>query len=211
MTVFQKQCLLAYLGYYDGQIDGKWGPLTQAATEAFQGDYGLHVDGVYGDGTHAKAAEIIASKEMSVAQKRQDGGVPSRPADPGDNGFWKDIKYFSRSEFRCKCGDYHKPYCNGFPVEPAEKLVRLLDRAREDLGTPGDIISAIRCPQHNADSGGVANSRHKNGWAVDIVFRGKTPAQMEAYFKACPETAYCYQIKDSSGKLCGDVHVDVVL
>ena len=36
MTVKQKQALLAYLGYYDGQLDGIWGEKSQWATIDFQ-------------------------------------------------------------------------------------------------------------------------------------------------------------------------------
>ena len=48
MTAKQKQCLLAYLGYYTGQIDGQWGGMSTAACRAFQADYGLTPDGICG-------------------------------------------------------------------------------------------------------------------------------------------------------------------
>ena len=32
MTLKQKQALLAYLGYYDGPLDGLWGEKSQRAT-----------------------------------------------------------------------------------------------------------------------------------------------------------------------------------
>ena len=48
MTIKQKQCLLAYLGYYAGVIDGVWGDMSRAASEAFQRDYQLTVDGIFG-------------------------------------------------------------------------------------------------------------------------------------------------------------------
>ena len=38
MTIKQKQCLLAYLDYYEGDIDGKWGPQSEQATKDFQGN-----------------------------------------------------------------------------------------------------------------------------------------------------------------------------
>ena len=46
MTVKQIQCLLTYLGYSLGAIDGADGKNTQAAIWAFQADYGLTVDGI---------------------------------------------------------------------------------------------------------------------------------------------------------------------
>ena len=35
MTIKQKQCLLCYLGYYTGQIDGIWGPKSETAAAEF--------------------------------------------------------------------------------------------------------------------------------------------------------------------------------
>ena len=46
MTIKQRQHLLAYLGYYVGNIDGQWGTLSKTATVAFQKDFGLTADGV---------------------------------------------------------------------------------------------------------------------------------------------------------------------
>ena len=51
MTIKQKQCLLFYLGYYVGNIDGQWGTLSKTATKAFQKDFGLTADGNCGTDT----------------------------------------------------------------------------------------------------------------------------------------------------------------
>lgn len=48
MTVKQEQCLLAYLGYDPGPIDGLDGSNTRDAVKAFQRADGLTVDGVVG-------------------------------------------------------------------------------------------------------------------------------------------------------------------
>lgn len=49
MAVKQIQCLLAYLDYYAGKVDGIAGQLTTTAIKSFQADYdGLKVDGVAG-------------------------------------------------------------------------------------------------------------------------------------------------------------------
>ena len=39
MTLKQKQALLAYLGCYDGPLDGIWGEKSQRATIDFQRGY----------------------------------------------------------------------------------------------------------------------------------------------------------------------------
>lgn len=206
MTVFQKQCLLAYLGYYEGEMDGQWGPLTEGATEAFQADYGLTVDGVYGDGTHAKASEVIASKEKSVIQKRREEAaqVPSGPQEEPDPEFWNTIEYFDRSEFRCPC-----PRCGGYPVEPDHEMVRVVDEIRRRLGSPITIVpggSGIRCPEHNTEVGGVWNSRHLFGDAADLHPQKATPAQLHKV--AVEVTAEMIPGRGGIGLYNWGVHVD---
>lgn len=92
--------------------------------------------------------------------------------------FWDTVKYFTREEFKCKCGG---GYCNGYPVEPDKNLVTLLDLIREDADTPCIISSGIRCETHNANVGGVWNSWHKRGRAADFTLRGKPAAQTISY------------------------------
>ena len=165
MTVRQKQCLLAYLGYYAGEIDGVWGDASRKATEEFQWEHQLAVDGVFGDGTAACIREVIASGEV---------------ADGETNGadWWKDIRYFRRGEFRCPCGR-----CGGFPVEPQESMVRAVDEIRHRLGVPVSVVdgggSGVRCASHNAEVGGVANSQHLFGLAADL-HSAASPAEIKA-------------------------------
>ena len=184
MTNVQKQCLLKYLGYYAGDIDGNFGPLSKMATAGFQDDYGLDPDGEFGPLTEAKALEAV----VGTAQ----------PVEP--ENFLDGTKYFDREEFRCKCGS---KYCNGFPAEPAKKLVTLADRVREHFGAPMIVSSVIRCKTHNANVGGAAASRHMSGKAMDFTVRGKTAAQVLAYVQAQPEVRYAYAIDSNY------VHMDV--
>ena len=51
MTVKQKQWQLWLLGYYDGEIDGSYGPKTTEAVGAFQAANCLDPDGVAGPKT----------------------------------------------------------------------------------------------------------------------------------------------------------------
>ena len=169
MTIKQKQCLLAYLGYYTGSIDGLWGTQSMTATEAFQDAYGIGADGIFGPATEKKILEVIASGEQPIQQPQ------STPETGSGEDWWKDIQYFNREEFRCKCGG---KYCNGFPVEPEESLVRTLDKIREKLGMPITINSGIRCATHNANEGGVANSQHLYGRAADL-HSSASPARMK--------------------------------
>ena len=44
----------------------------------------------------------------------------------------------------------------------------VLDPAREQLGKPITVNSGFRCAKHNAHVGGVVNSQHLRGEAVDL-------------------------------------------
>ena len=171
MTVKQIQCLLTYLGYSPGAIDGANGRNTQAAIRAFQADYGLTVDGIAGAATQKMLVGAIAGTASKVEK-------PESSDTPKTGTFWDDIRYFTREEFRCPCGR-----CGGFPVEPQESMVRAVDEIRHRLGTPISIVdgggSGVRCAAHNAEVGGVSNSQHLYGLAADL-HSAASPAEMKA-------------------------------
>ena len=48
MTVKQQQCLLCYMGLYNGNIDGQFGPKSKEATRKAQKKLGITDDGVFG-------------------------------------------------------------------------------------------------------------------------------------------------------------------
>lgn len=158
MTTKQIQNLLDYLGYEPGVIDGAMGRNTQAAVRRFQADYGLTADGDPGAATQKMLIGAVAGTAVKV----------DKPADAGQaktGTFWDDIQFFSRAEFRCQCGG---KYCDGFPAEPAEETVRMADEIRRRAGVPLNVNSGLRCKQHNAEVGGVSNSLHTTGQAVDL-------------------------------------------
>ncbi len=171
MTLKQKQALLAYLDYYDGQLDGLWGEKSQRATIDFQRAYMDTVDGIFGPETEKRILEAVASGEEPVVAE----SATTTSAD-----WWKDIRYFTRAEFRCPCGR-----CGGFPVEPDEKLVRTVDAIRAKLGKPITINSGVRCQEHNDELPGSAkNSYHLKGMAADLHCNTATPAEMKAAAEA---------------------------
>ena len=159
MTTTQTQCLLTYLGYDCGTIDGAYGPSTAKAVRAFQTAEGLTADGFSGPLTDAKLLEAVAAGRFYETAE-----TTSKP--PGKTGtFWDEIKFFTREEFRCKCGG---KYCNGFPAEMSEDTVRCADEIRRRAGVPLRVNSGLRCDRWNAIQGGVKNSNHRTGHAVDL-------------------------------------------
>jgi uncharacterized protein YcbK (DUF882 family) len=49
-----------------------------------------------------------------------------------------------------------------------QKLVQMLDRAREIAGIPFIITSGVRSPQHDIEVGGSGTGAHTRGLAVDL-------------------------------------------
>ena len=176
----QKQCLLVYLGYDTGGVDGLWGEKSLRAAEAFRRDHGLGE----GEDLEAKLRSVIASEEA-----------------PRD--WWQNIRYWTREEFKCRCGEYHAPYCDGYPAEPDRILVELADQVRAHFGKPGIRSSGLRCPRHNRDCGGVTNSRHLSGKALDFRIQATTAAQVLAYVQTLPQVRYAYAIDQDY------IHMDV--
>lgn len=188
MIIKQIQHLLAYLGYYSGTVDGIWGNLSAEAAKGFQQDFGdLAVDGIPGAKTQAALKQAVAN------------GMPQTESEEPD-GFWDHIRYWTREEFRCHCGG---KYCNGFPAEPESVLVELVDDLRAEAGRPAHASSGLRCSTWNAIQGGVSNSRHLIGKALDFYIEGLSGAQLLSRAQADPRTRYAYIIDGQW------VHVDV--
>ena len=197
MTIKQKQCLLAYLGYYKGGIDGIWGARSESATFNFKRENELPDNGVFDAETEKKILSVIASR---ATEEESDAAT----SEPSSGTFWDDIEYFERSEFACKCGQYHAPYCNGFPAEPKEQLARIADKIRKHFGKPAIVVSGLRCRQHNADCDGVVNSQHMYGEACDISVQGVSGAEVLAYVQTLAGIRYAYKIEGSE-----NVHFDI--
>lgn len=197
MTVKQKQHLLAYLGYYVGTVDGIWGTLSKTACKAFQKDFfqmESKVDGICGTETEKALTNSVAygmpAKTVEKSEKEDITGT-----------FWDEIEYFTREEFRCKCCG---KYCKGYPHEPDERMVRIANQLRKNLGVPVTIVSGLRCKTWNAIQGGVSNSQHMYGEAADIYVKGVSQSSVEAELDKIGGVRYHYAIAGSN-----NVHFDV--
>ena len=170
MTVKQMQCLLAYLGFYSGGLDGLWGPLSEKAEAAFRVAYGLSGEGL--------EEALLGAVNGSLT-----------PLDP-----WERVKYFREEEFRCRCGGVH---CDGYPAPVDPLLLAVADRVREHFGVPVILSSGLRCPVHNKRVGGVAGSRHLSGKAMDFHVQGHGSGEVLPYVLEQPEIRYAYAIDGS--------------
>lgn len=73
----------------------------------------------------------------------------------------------SHDEFRCKCAYAD---CTYTLVHP--DLISVWNMVRAKFGAPLKVNSGYRCQRHNRNVGGVEDSRHKKGQAIDISFEG---------------------------------------
>lgn len=190
MTTKQKQLILAWYDLISPKdVDGIWGNQSRSATIALQGALGIEQDGDFGPNTTSEVLTAVLKgrklnfdfvPDIYVGNKSdKDTNVPAKTGT-----FWDEIEFFTRDEFKCQCFRYNDPpFCNGFPVEPQEKMVRTVNEIRRRLGVPVTIVesggSGVRCPRHNVSPqvGGVANSLHLTGNAADL-HSSKSPEEM---------------------------------
>lgn len=188
MTIKQIQNLLQYLGYYEGIPDDKYGIITATATENFQRAYGsLEPDGKPGPLTQKALKDAVAY------------GMPVFKEEENEGNWWDEIEFFDREEFKCKCGG---KYCNGYPAEMKREVVQIADAARRHFGRPGRVISGLRCDDWNAIQGGVYNSQHKYGEAIDLKIDGVKADDLLAFI-VTQKPRYAYAINDTN------VHFDI--
>lgn len=192
MTIKQKQLILCWFDLLAPQeVDGIWGAKSEVATRKLQNGLGIEEDGVFGQNTAGEALNQMLSGEP--LQVDEDITVPATGT------FWDEIEFFTEEEFKCKCGGR---YCNGYPARMQEQVVRICDAARRHFGRPGHVISGLRCPTHNANEGGVANSQHMYGEAVDLQIEGVGSDALMAFIQTQPHR-YTYKINGTN------VHVDI--
>lgn len=152
------------------------------------------IDGIWG-----KKSEAAAERFMLEHPGRKIQEVVSELEE--NNAFWETIHHFTREEFRCHCAG---KYCDGFPAQPDETLVQLLESIRVYFGKPVILSSGLRCKSHNAAVGGVSNSRHLFGKAADFMVLGVSASELMIRVQGDNRTRYAYIIGNGPY-----VHVDV--
>lgn len=224
LTIKQRQMNLNFLNYGTGGIDGIEGSKTRKAYRDFQEDFNLKLkDGIYGKETETKLITIIEeiqeivganidgvageeTKEMTKIYQAKnnldiDGiaGVNTRYTMFVNDG-WNTIKHFKKEEFTCKdgCGS------NNIKLE----LVKIADKLREDFGNIVIVTSGTRCKKHNKEVGGVSNSRHLTGKAMDFYVKGVSGIELLKYTEQLQKEGkirYTYLIKGTNA-----VHMDIL-
>lgn len=77
-------------------------------------------------------------------------------------------KNFRPDEFRCPCGK-----CTGYPTYMRQNALKNVQALRDKFGAL-TVTSALRCKTENARVGGIKNSKHLTGKAVDVCGKSTT-------------------------------------
>lgn len=198
MTMTRLQMNLKFLRLYSGEIDGIKGTQTINAIKAFQKENNLAVDGIAGQKTidSLRNQIIDIQKQLGVTP---DGVAGTETITAFNNKVdslygksWNAIKHFKESEFTCKCG------CglNNIQLE----VVKIADEVREHFGSPAIVTSGTRCEKHNKEVGGVSNSRHLKGKAIDMYVQNVSWYDLLEYLRKLEQKGkirYCYHINNS--------------
>lgn len=141
LSIKTRQKRMKALGFYDGEIDGKWDKKCKIPTLKLQRKYfpAREQDSDYGPKT-----DILLRCAWNC----------------------RDLKYFKLEEFRCGCKGR---YCTGYPAVISRSFVKKLDnKVRPKYGAM-TVTSGLRCKTYNRLVGGVTNSLHLKGKAIDFA------------------------------------------
>jgi len=154
------------------EVDGFFEGITEAAVKQFQTSMGLSVDGIVGNQTWDKLI------------KTQSLGIPSQPSKVSTIWTLENIELgasiiiggnFTWAE-ATRGGTRRPP--DQQTLEGIVRIATLAQRARDLIGRPFTVTSWYRDPKSNANAGGVSNSRHLNGDAIDFYCNGLTGLQI---------------------------------
>lgn len=226
LSVKQRQMDLNFLNYATGGIDGIEGAKTKAAYKAFQRDFGLVADGIYGNATNDKLVSVIKDIQAKLGanpdgvagnetiQKCKDFQARNGLAVDGICGpatrnklnsggiSWDDIPHFKKEEMTCKCG------CGQNNTDL--RLMQILEQIRSHFGDrPVIITSGCRCSKHNAEVGGVQGSRHVLGKAADFYIPGVSTKDLLNYCQSLVNQGILRYTYTNNGSMNGVVHIDI--
>lgn len=107
-------------------------------------------------------------------------------------------KYFSDSETTC-----HDD-CGQNIID--ENLITMADELREHIGKPMIVHCVNRCRTHNKDVGGVSNSLHVRGMAMDFHVAGLSNRKLKKICKKLWKNKYI--LNGGLGIYKWGIHID---
>jgi zinc D-Ala-D-Ala carboxypeptidase len=120
-----------------------------AAVKYLRDRDGVNANGIFDDDTEGGRSKSVSPTDTATYAEKQ---IP--------------LRYFVISEF-------DSPDLKGSGVNMQISTLTMLNIAREFAGMPFHINSAYRTLAHNAKVGGVGDSAHTKGYAIDISAKDK--------------------------------------
>lgn len=151
----------------------------------------------------SKGIKKFQKKAFPKQPKQQDGkyGINTDRALRHFYNVEKVTKDFKPTEFRCNCG-----HCTGYPSYMKQVELKHIQKIRDHYKKPMTITSGMRCSYENNRVGGVRNSGHLRGYAVDFYMKGVTDTVEHrksalSYMKKLDNHEFTYgaYMKDSNG------------
>jgi hypothetical protein len=162
MNIKQKQAMLKELGFYKGNIDGLYGPLTIKAVKGFQKNYGLVIDGLCGPITSKKLNEV----------------------------YIYNAKNFVREEFKCGCkGRFCNGYPVEMTKDAILTIQQIRNHFGKPLRVTSAIRCK---KFNSSLQGSSIFSKHLKGTAIDFRIDGVSKYTVLAYVKTLPQIKYAY-------------------
>ena len=115
------------------------------------------------------------------------------------------IEYFKLSEFDARDADGKKIPGTGGQMRAC--TIEKCDKLREAYGNPLIVASGIRTPERNKQVGGVKNSSHLLGYAVDWKDIAPQPSEWDTELIAFLNAAWAAGFR-RFGIMGGAIHVD---
>ena len=192
MTIKQKQKFLKEQGFYTGNIDGKFGPLTKEATREFQKSQHIEVDGKFGPKT-TKCAEVIQNGgyktktswrvgEYNFIYKRKNG-TEDHVYISGDSLIAKNFRLEEYTMHIDTLKKHKLDVKRHYNVILKEALIIGDQKLRDKVGKPVHINSGYRDTAYNKAIGGAKNSEHIQGGASDKVVKGMSAKEVQAVIR----------------------------
>lgn len=103
-------------------------------------------------------------------------------------------KNFAPEEFKCGCNG---KYCSGYPTYMKPIELANIQSIRTHYGKPMTVTCGVRCSRYNTLVGGITNSEHLKGLAVDYYIAGVTDTLANRknsvkWIKTLPNHHYTY-------------------
>ena len=145
LSIKERQEKLKYLGFYKGAIDGIEGVKTKRAYKELQDTYFFRKSDKNGKYNNTTEKLLLCAYNVKKYTKNFD---------------------LKKDKLYCHCKG---KYCSGYPAKINKDLLKNLQSVRDKYGSTS-VTSMLRCKEWNKKQGGVTNSKHTKGKAVD--YRG---------------------------------------